>query len=74
MFGDGGKQGREVRRFAECAGADGIEYCREMRVEFEAAIEMLVSDILDVLSQIPEEEDVLFADFAGYFDLLRGGD
>jgi len=73
VFGDGGEQGREVRRFAECAGANGVEDCREIRVEFEAAIEMPVPDIFDVLGQVTEEEDVLFADFAGYFDLLRGG-
>ena len=69
VLGDRGEEGREVRRVAECAGADGVEDCGEVGVKLEAAVEVSVADFFDVFGEVAEEEDVIFADLTGYFDL-----
>lgn len=71
MFVDGCHQCGEVTGVAEHAAADGIEDLGQLRVELEVAIEMAVTELVDVFGQVPEKEDVLFADFAGDFDLCQ---
>ena len=59
----------EAARVAEHAGLDSLEDLGEVRVELEVAVLVSVAEIFHVLSQVAEEEDVGFADFAGDFDL-----
>lgn len=75
MLGDGGDERVELGRVAEEAGVDGVEDGGEVRVEFEGVwvvvVEVAVAEVADVFGEVAEEEDVLVADFAGYFDLLK---
>jgi hypothetical protein len=63
-------QGREGALVAKHSGLDGGEDCFKVRVEGEFGVEVGVAEVFDVFGEVAEEEDVLVADFAGYFDLL----
>ena len=69
MLVDGVDKGGEVALVAECAALDGVEDFLELGVELEIAVEVVVTEIFDVFGEVAEEEDVLFADFAGDFNL-----
>lgn len=69
MLGNGSEKSREVRGIAECAGANSIKNTGELRIESEAAVHMFVPDFFNVFGEISKEKDVLFANFAGNFDL-----
>ena len=66
---DGIGEGGEVARVAECVALDCGEDALQLGVKLEIAVEVSVTEILDIFSEVAEEEDVLFADFAGDFDL-----
>lgn len=66
---DGIGEGGEVARVAKCVALDCVEDALQLGVKLEIAVEVSVTEILDVFSEVAEEEDVLFADFAGDFDL-----
>ena len=72
---DGGDEGGEVPCVAESAGADGVENAAQVRVDGRgvgAAVVVRVPEVFDVFGEVAEEEDVGFADFAGYFNLCVG--
>jgi len=48
---------------------DGVEDLEEVGVECVCAVGMGVTKIFDVFGEVAEEEDVVFADFAGNFNL-----
>lgn len=70
VLGDGRHERGELAGVAEGAGCDGVEDFGEVRVEVEAAVEVAVAELFDVFGEVAEEEDVLFADFAGDFNLF----
>ena len=69
VFLDGTGEGGEVACVAECVALDCVEHALQLGVKLEIAVEVSVTEILDVFGEIAEEEDVLFADFAGDFNL-----
>lgn len=71
MVHDGVDDGLEGVSIAECTGADAVEDCAEVCVELEAGgvVDVGVAEVVDVFGEVAEEEDVLFADFTGDFDL-----
>jgi hypothetical protein len=86
LFGDGVDEGVEdvwvVAAVAfvtgwgvEFAGEDGGEDFGEVWVDGflggGVAVEVFVAEVFDVFGEVSEEKDVLFADFAGYFDLME---
>lgn len=69
MFDDGVAERREASGVAEHATFDGVEDFAEVRVELEVAVGVGVAQVFYVFGQVAEEEDVVFADFAGDFNL-----
>ena len=59
----------ELVGVAERAFANGFEYIIEIRVELKLIVEMCMTEVFDVLGQITEQENVLFANLAGDLDL-----
>jgi hypothetical protein len=57
-------EGAELGRIAEHAFADDFEDAREEWVELEVAVPVRVAQVFDVLSEVAEEEDIVFADFS----------
>lgn len=70
MVADGADEGGELVGVAEGVGLDGLEDFGQIRVDGVGAIVVCVAQVLDVFGQVAEEEDVVFVDFAGDFDLL----
>lgn len=58
-------QSAELACIAERPVADGVKNARQLRVELEAAVEVVVTEIFDILGEITEQEDVVLADFSG---------
>lgn len=69
VVADGRDHAHEVVGLAEGALLDGLEHLDKVRVDRVRAVRMIVADVLDVFGEVTEEEDVLFANFAGDFDL-----
>jgi hypothetical protein len=66
-------QGREVVGGTEGVGADEGEDGGEGGVQGGGgAVGVRVPEVFDVFGEVAEEEDVLLADFTGYFDLGAG--
>lgn len=63
-------EGAEGACITERVGAYSVEDCGQAAVQWRAGKCMLMSEILDVFGEVAKEEDVVFADFAGYFDLF----
>lgn len=70
VVADGADEGGELVGVAEGVGLDGLEDFGQIRVDGVGAIVVCVAQVLDVFGQVAEEEDVVFVDFAGDFDLL----
>lgn len=64
------QRGKVVGR-PEGVGADVIEDGSEVGVQGGRGVGVCVAQVFDVFGEVAEEEDVLLADFAGYFDLGR---
>ena len=62
-------EGRKLSSITKHAITNGVEYCSKIRIELELRVEVGVSEILDVFSEVAEEEDILFTDFTGDLDL-----
>lgn len=65
-------QSRKVVGRSEGVGADVVENRGEVRVKRGRGVVVCVPEVVDVFGEVAEEEDVLLADFAGYFDLEGG--
>lgn len=59
----------EAARVAEHVTLDGVEDFLEVRVQLEGAVGVGVAEVFHVLGEIAEEEDIVFADLTGDFDL-----
>lgn len=66
---DGIAEGGEAARVAEHVALDGVEDFLEVRVELEGAVGVGVAEVFDVFGEVAEEEDVVFANLAGDFNL-----
>ena len=53
---------------AESATADRAEDLLELGVEVEFAVEVGVTEVFDIFGEVAEQEDVVFANFAGDLD------
>jgi hypothetical protein len=62
----------EMVRGPKGIGADEVEDGFQVCVERVRGVGVCVAEVFDVFGQVAEEEDVLLADFAGYFDLRWG--
>ena len=71
VVADGADEGGELVGVAESVGLDGVEDFDEIRVYGVGAVVVCVAQIFDVFGQVAEEEDVVFADLAGDFDLVK---
>ena len=60
----------EGARVAESTGLDAFEDFVEFFVQSVCAVDVAVAEVFNFLGEIAEEEDVIFADFAGDFNLL----
>lgn len=69
VIDDGIAERGETSSVAEHAGFNGVEDLFEVFVELEGAVVVGVAEVFDVFGEVAEEEDVVFADFAGDFDL-----
>lgn len=58
-------EGGELGRVAEGSRADRVEDAGELGVELKVAVEVVVAEVVGVFGQVAEEEDVVFAYFAG---------
>jgi hypothetical protein len=63
------EQSRKPLGISECSLVDAVEHFGELRVELVVRVEMCVSEVLNVLSEVTEEEDVLLANLASNLDL-----
>ena len=61
-------QRAELSCVAESATADRGEDLLELGVEVEFAVEVGVAEVFDIFGEVAEQEDVVFADFAGDLD------
>jgi hypothetical protein len=71
MLHDAIEQGGEALGIAKGAAVDVIKYVGELRLELVLLVQMRVAEVLDILGKVTEQEDVLFANLAGDFNLLR---
>jgi hypothetical protein len=71
MLHDAIEQGGEALGIAKSAAVDVIKYVGELRLELVLLVQMRVAEVLDILGKVTEQEDVLFANLAGDFNLLR---
>jgi hypothetical protein len=65
------EQGGEALGIAKGAAVNMIEYVGELGLELVLLVQMRVAEVLDILGKVTEQEDVLFANLAGDFNLLR---
>jgi hypothetical protein len=71
MLHDAIKQGGEALGIAKGAAVDVIKYIGELRLELVLLVQMRVTEVLNILRKVTEQEDVLFTNLAGDFNLLR---
>jgi hypothetical protein len=71
MLHDAIKQGGEALGIAKGAAVDVIKYIGELRLELVLLVQMCVAEVLNILGKVTEQEDVLFTNLAGDFNLLR---
>lgn len=64
VLGDAVDKGTELTRIAKHALTNDAEDTGELRVELEARVGVGVAQVLDVLGEVAEEEDVVFADLS----------
>jgi hypothetical protein len=65
------EQGGKALGIAKGAAVDVIKYIGELRLELVLLVQMRVAEVLDILGKVTEQEDVLFTNLAGDFNLLR---
>lgn len=70
MVFDSANEGSERTGVAKGVGFDTFEDLGEVGVESVRAVGMGVAEVFDVFRKVAEEEDVVFADFAGDFNLV----
>lgn len=71
MVNDCTRECRKGSRIAEHATLDSCENLLELFVELVVAVDVSMAELFDVFCQVAKEEDVIFADFAGDFDLVH---
>jgi hypothetical protein len=69
VLNDAVDESREFLSVAESAVVDVVEDNGELGIELVVAVEMGVSEVLDVFCEVAEEEDVVLANLAGDFNL-----
>lgn len=69
MIHNGVDQRRELSGITKGTIFDGLKDAFKHRVEMELRVEVRVPQVLNVFREIAKEEDVVFANFAGNFDL-----
>jgi hypothetical protein len=69
VLNDAVDESREFLSVAENAVVDVVEDNGELGIELVVAVEMGMSEVLDVFCEVAEEEDVVLADLTGDFDL-----
>ena len=69
MVDDSIRECREGARITKHTALDGVEDLFEFFVELVVAVDVGVAELVDIFGEVAEEEDVVFADFAGDFDL-----
>jgi hypothetical protein len=69
VLNDAVDESREFLSVAESAVVDVVEDNGELGIELVVAVEMGMSEVLDVFCEVAEEEDVVLADLTGDFDL-----
>lgn len=65
MVDDAVHQSAELACIAESAAAHGLKDTLELRIDLKAAVEVAVTKVFDVLSEVAEKEDIVLADLAG---------
>jgi hypothetical protein len=69
VLNDAVDESREFLSVAENAVVDVVEDNGELGIELVVAVEMGMSEVLDVFCEVAEEEDVVLADLTGDFNL-----
>lgn len=69
MLNDTVDQRGKALSIAKCTVVDVIEDGCELRIKLVLRVQMGVTEVLDIFGKVTKEEDVLFADFAGDFNL-----
>ena len=69
MVDDTVEESGELIGITERALVDAVEDCGELGVELVMRVQMCVSEVLNVLGEVAEEEDILLTDLAGDLDL-----
>jgi hypothetical protein len=69
VLNDAVDESGEALGVAKGALMDMVEDNGELRIELVLAVEMGVSEVFHVFCEVAEEEDIVFADFAGDFNL-----
>lgn len=64
-------QSRELPCITERSGLDGLKYLCQIGIKSVAAIVVRVTQIIDVFSEVAEQEDVVFSNLTSDFDLRR---
>ena len=62
----------ERSNVAECIRFNAVKHSLELRINRRLVVSVCVTQILDIFGEVAEEEDVVFANFAGDFDLHVG--
>lgn len=67
---DGGNKTAKVLRLSKLAGLDGVKDLEELGVNgVGLAVSVCMAKVLDILSKVSEQEDVVFANLASDLDL-----
>jgi hypothetical protein len=69
MVDDAVDEGRKGSCVAECTTLDGFKDNPERGIKLVFLIKMSVTEIINILSEITEQENVVFADFASDLNL-----
>lgn len=70
MVLDSSNQSSKGTGVTKGVGFDGLKDFGEVGVESVRAVGVSVTEVFDVFCEVAEEEDVVFADFAGDFNLV----
>lgn len=71
---DGPSQRAEGARISEHAIFDCLKHPRQIWVECVLAVVVRMSQVLDVLGEVAEEENIILPDLAGDFNLVKSVD
>lgn len=71
MVADSRDHGQEIVGLAKCTALNRLEDLGQVRIDCVRAVRVRMAEILDILSEVAEEEDVVLANLTGDLNLRQ---